>query len=183
MEARAPEPVEDLEGAGGVAFVDRAGEVVGSDPAGLAQVRLEFVDVDPGALAVGGPEHVEEGGEPARVVAFSPVGPRRQGEFLQRQARVVVPQQFGDERFGDVGPEAGVVAEDEVDGRGVDGDTPSPGGAHRAAPGLPVSRRTAESVSASASAWASRSRSTRRTTRTVPAPSWTRTIRHPWLTP
>src|SRR5581483_1122333 len=94
------------------------------------------------------------------TVAAGGLGPGRQRELLQGQAGIVGADQFGDQRFGGVGPEAGVVAEDEVDGRD---------GAHPAPP--------------PASAWASRSRSVRRTTRTVPATSWTRTIRQPRLTP
>src|SRR5207302_20396 len=98
-------------------------------------------------------------------VALPRIGPGGQGELLEGQGRVVVAEQLGDERLRGVGPEAGIVAEDEVDGRGA-AHAPSP-------PGGPVT----------ASALASRIRSTRRTTRTVPATSWTRTIRHPWLTP
>src|SRR5207249_10237166 len=90
-------------------------------------------------------------------VAFAGVGPGRQGELLQGEAGVVGTQQVGDQRLGGVGPEAGIVADHEVD-RGY------------LAHSLPP-------------ASASRIRSISRTTRTVPATSWTRTIRQPWLTP
>ena len=103
MEARPPQPVEDLERAAGVAFVDGAGEEVGRDPAGLAEVRLDVVDVDPGPLAVGGPEHVEQRRDPAGVVA-EPVGhPAGGGGRVATPAREV-GRQRAPVRSGRCGP-------------------------------------------------------------------------------
>ena len=88
MEVRPPQPVEDLEGAGGVAFVDGAGEVVGGDTTRLTEIGLEVVDVDPGAFAVRGPEHVEQGRDPAGVVA-EPVGEAVGGRRRQLDVRAI----------------------------------------------------------------------------------------------
>ena len=120
------------------------------------------VDADPRAVAtIGGPSPAAGG------VGVAAVGPGGQRELLEGEARIVGAEQFGDQRLGGVGPEAGVVADDEVDGlRG----TPRAPGTHRCAGGGSATS-------------ASRIRSTIRTTRTVPATSWTRTIRQPWLTP
>jgi len=67
--SRFGEAVEELEGVLGLAPVDGVCEVPGRHRTGLAEVGFQFLRADPGAGAISGLQHGQQGGQAVEVLA------------------------------------------------------------------------------------------------------------------